>query len=195
MKRAFLYISIAILLYGFTKPSIDYNHKKIGKQILKTYELTEFELLPESVADNYFRNGKLFYIMDAQEQKNNIYIGRVYSCRAGGCSINNSANQEGNAEYFDYMIMFNSSRSIKRVYVYSYKATHGHEVTAKSWLKQFNDYTGDSELSVGKNIDAISGATISVYAITDDITYVVEQIKRMTLNAESNKLEKEDISL
>lgn len=48
-------------------------------------------------------------------------------------------------------------------------ATHGHEVSAKGWLKQFIGYNGNESLQVGKNVDAIIGATISVYGITRDI--------------------------
>ncbi len=40
---------------------------------------------------------------------------------------------------------------------------------AKGWLKQFTGYDGSDTLEVGKNVDAISGATISVYGITLDV--------------------------
>lgn len=72
-------------------------------------------------------------------------------------------------EYFDYFILFDSECAIKLTRIYNYAATHGHEVAAKGWLKQFAGYNGTDTLEVGKNIDAISGATISVYSITEDV--------------------------
>ena len=38
------------------------------------------------------------------------YVGRVYSCRAGGCSIQMLNDPEGEYEYFDYFILFDSQR-------------------------------------------------------------------------------------
>jgi Na+-translocating ferredoxin:NAD+ oxidoreductase RnfG subunit len=58
---------------------------------------------------------------------------------------------------------------VVQVKVFNYQATHGQEITAKSWLKQFIGYQGQKELKVNKDIDSISGATISTYAITEDI--------------------------
>jgi len=55
------------------------------------------------------------------------------------------------------------------VRVFNYQATHGQEVSAKGWLRQFDGYDGSTVLKVGKDIDAISGATISVYGITRDV--------------------------
>ena len=39
----------------------------------------------------------------------------------------------------------------------------------KGWLNQFIGYDGTKTLRVGKEIDSISGATISAYGITTDI--------------------------
>lgn len=80
-------------------------------------------------------------------------------------------------EYFDYCIYFDKDITVKTVKVTSYRATHGHEVTAKSWLKQFIGFSGKEELRPGKEIDAISGATISVYAITADIEHKTKVLK------------------
>lgn len=72
-------------------------------------------------------------------------------------------------EYFDYFILFDSNLGVKKIRVYNYQATHGHEVGGKGWLKQFVGYKGDEKLEYGKNIDSISGATISANAITYNV--------------------------
>ncbi len=58
-------------------------------------------------------------------------------------------------------------------------ATHGQEITARGWLKQFIGYNGSESLKVDKNIDTISGATISVYAITSDIKLITCLLKSL----------------
>ena len=72
-------------------------------------------------------------------------------------------------EYFDYYIIFDSSIKVEKVRVYNYQATHGHEVGGTGWLKQFIGYEGETKLELGKNIDSISGATISANAITYNV--------------------------
>ena len=65
------------------------------------------------------------------------------------------------------------------VNVFNYEATHGQEITSKRWLKQFVNFQGENELVAGKNIDAISGATISVNGIVKDLqekTYILKTL-------------------
>jgi len=97
------------------------------------------------------------------------YIGRVNSCRAGGCTADNDNHSNGDSEYFDYFILFDSDGIVQKVRVFNYRATHGAEITAPGWLNQFTGYDGETGLSAGKDIDAISGATISVAGITSDV--------------------------
>jgi len=98
-----------------------------------------------------------------------LYTGRVNACRSGGCGITSENDKALDFEYFDYFILFDSTVHILMVKIFNYQATHGQEITSKSWLKQFKGYQGKRGLQVGKQIDAISGATISVYGITNDI--------------------------
>jgi Na+-translocating ferredoxin:NAD+ oxidoreductase RnfG subunit len=72
-------------------------------------------------------------------------------------------------EYFDYYIIFDQALKVEKIRVYNYQATHGHEVGGKGWLKQFIGYKGETKLEYGKNIDSISGATISANAITYNV--------------------------
>ena len=72
-------------------------------------------------------------------------------------------------EYFDYFIIFDETLVVKKIRVFNYQATHGHEVGGNGWLKQFIGYDGQEKLEYGKNIDSISGATISANAITYNV--------------------------
>lgn len=107
------------------------------------------------------------------------YTGRVTTCRAGGCVSPGSVNVEAGTEFFDYFILFDSAGKVLLVQVYNYEATHGHEITVRSWLRQFTGYDGRQQLTVGKDIDVISGATISVYSISNDISDKTNRLWRM----------------
>ena len=116
-------------------------------------------------------------------QKNNTigwaYTRRVLSCRSDGCGEQKSiAIETVTHEYFDYFALLNVQYSILEIKVYNYAATHGQEICSKAWLKQFKGYNGSSKLRYGKDIDAISGATISGKAITDDVENTVGIIRK-----------------
>lgn len=112
-----------------------------------------------------------YYYTDNSHPVKYIYMGRVNTCRAGGCSsIVTSPTTSNNYESFNYFILFDSTAQVLAVRITEYNASHGHEITVRGWLKQFIGYNGNRELFVGKDIDGIAGATISVYGITNDVT-------------------------
>ena len=98
-----------------------------------------------------------------------VYIGRVNSCRSGICFGDQELSTKPSYEYFDYFMLFNAEGVVQLVKVYNYQATHGQEISSRRWLKQFIGFKGENKLDAGKNIDAISGATISVEGIVADI--------------------------
>jgi hypothetical protein len=156
-----------------SQASIDYSPKSLYKELKKAagtdVELKEIIPLPEIART--IHSGK-FYTLSAPTNFSllkYVYIGRVNTCRAGGCTIKHVEDPDGESEFFDYFIFFDATATVQFVKIYNYAASHGQEVTSSNWLKQFKNYNGKDELVVGKNIDAISGATISVDATTFDI--------------------------
>ncbi|WP_297090218.1 FMN-binding protein [uncultured Draconibacterium sp.] len=157
---------------GMAQTEINYSPKALEK-VLQKQGLTDFKAIKElTVPNNQVLttgiNGKYFLITENNKIAY-IYIGRVNSCRGGGCKAQPVFMENRESEYFDYFILFNKDKTVLEIKVFNYQATHGHEITAKGWLKQFVGYNGTKQLKVDKNIDAISGATISVYAITADV--------------------------
>jgi len=177
MRLLFTIIILVFQLIAFGQQEIDFDHKKINKFIKKTYSIDEFTLA--ELPDNSL-NGKLFSVNDMGDSRIDrlalVYIGRVNSCRSGGCSIDHTLADDS-FEYFDYIIAFNTDMQIINMKIYNYQATHGQEITAKSWLRQFRYKPNQDVFHVNKNIDAISGATISVYAITDDVNRIIDYLK------------------
>lgn len=158
----------------------DFEDVSLQKELKKIVGIEKPEwkeiAVPEAVASSI--QGK-FLELSVPGTRKYIYAGRVNSCRQGGCSNPAQTISIETPEYFDYLIVFDTGLSVQLVKVYNYQATHGQEVTNKGWLKQFAGYNGSRSLTVGKNIDAIAGATVSVYGITNDIqekTQILKQI-------------------
>lgn len=148
---------------------IEYNPRSLQKSLEKITGCPEFSkqelIIPKS--DSYDDiNGKFFRISCERGGSFIVYVGRVNSCRASGCSVD---NPHGEFEFFDYYCLYDSTMTVVQVNVFNYEASHGQEITSKGWLRQFIGHNAGKPLQAGKNIDAISGATISVNGIVDDI--------------------------
>ncbi len=181
-----LFIGLMSSALAYAQTGVDFKPKALVKALQKAgLEDTSVieEIKPEK--DLYSAegiNGKYFLIKeDIENNYRYIYVGRVNSCRAGGCSIPGEMANSAESEYFDYYILFNENKTVEAVKVFNYQATHGQEITARGWLKQFLGYDGSEPLVVDKNIDTISGATISVYAITVDVEMKTEILKKISI--------------
>ncbi|HOI87889.1 MAG TPA: FMN-binding protein [Lentimicrobium sp.] len=182
MKAVFVLVLTATLALGLNQTN--YAPKQLLREIerisnKKEPQFSKLDILNGS--QNPFPGG-IYYIIENSLPAKYAYIGRVLTCRAEGCSIRNDKGSESASEFFDYFILYDSDASVLSVQVYNYEATHGHEITVRKWLKQFVDFDGTSKLIVGKNVDAIAGATISVHGITDDITLRTKTLKSCLAN-------------
>ncbi len=161
------------LINGLSVQEINFNPRQLQKEVTgifnnNVYKMTELSLRDTTIKSS-LSNGKFFTIKSKEGEHIIAYIGRIQSCRAGGCSNESNDWVDTGHEYFDYFIIFDSLKRVIVVRVFNYEATHGQEVTIKKWLDQFGGYDGTSPLRAGKEIDSISGATISVNAIVDDV--------------------------
>ena len=184
MRKSFILIYCLLIgLATFGQKEIEYQNKRLINNLNKN-GISGFSQLAEV---NWFSkdlpeiNGRFFKVSEnaGTNEVKYVFIGRVNSCRAGGCcnALLVSGNTE--SEYFDYYIFFDSSKTVKLVEVYNYAATHGYEITAKGWLKQFIGFSDKDTLVVNKDIDGISGATVSVFAITADVQQKTKLLQSM----------------
>ena len=79
---------------------------------------------------------------------------------------------------FEYLVVFDQNLIIKKVNVLVYREDYGGEIGSNRWLKQFVGKARTTELVVGKNIAAISGATISVYSMTNAVNQLLNAINQ-----------------
>lgn len=169
--------SILFVIFGdATFTEVNINRKRLNKEIENRFHLSGFDLRKTELHGDS-ENGIFWNIESKSETIGFVYTGRVFSCCKNGCTVGQSSMSGENAEFFDYFILFDKTKSVTSVVVYNYEATHGQEITAKGWLKQFAGFNGSRNLVVGKNIDSISGATISVNAITADIALKTALLK------------------
>lgn len=82
----------------------------------------------------------------------------------------------GRYEKFDYLVAVNSDFEVEKIRILKYRSEHGGEIASKKWLKQFEHYSS-GELRYRKEISALSGATISAGALTNDIPKVLRILK------------------
>lgn len=72
----------------------------------------------------------------------------------------------GMHEPITYATRFTPAGAISRMEVMRYREAYGGEVREQRFLTQFNGKTAASPMRAGSDITAISGATISSYAVT-----------------------------
>ncbi|GET24268.1 FMN-binding protein [Prolixibacter sp. NT017] len=193
MKKILLLLSWLLVSTGtFADKGIDFASKPFIRAIEKedlngVSDLEELQFSDDVPTENI--HGKFFQTRDENRQSpvRYAYVGRVNSCRTGGCAAPGNITGEIGYEYFDYFILFDARGSILQTKVFNYQATHGQEITARGWLKQFDGYSGKNDLRVGHGIDAISGATISVYAITRDVKEKTQMLQQWLRTSISQK--------
>jgi len=181
-----------IFLPSFFVPLSADLEQKIRKQIIKLYQINEFEIEEFTLEDSLqqqVENGIFQAIYSNHNLQGIVYMGKVKTCAIGGCVATNQfdAAPDLDSEYFDYIIYFDTTASIKKIRILDYNATYGYEVCSKNWLKQFIGYFGKESLLVGKNVDGISGATISANAIAMDITMQTKLVKSILTTVEASK--------
>lgn len=179
--RTLFFLFLMLPFFLGAQPEVDYAHrmlvKKLEKEGINMQQVQELQLKETGVSAGEM-DGKFFVTGSTNvSQLHYMYVGRVNSCRAGGCSVSLNASTDISSEYFDYFILFDKQAGIDQVHVFNYRATHGYEICSRGWLRQFSGYNGAEQLEVGKTIDVISGATISVHAITGDVRHRTEQLQ------------------
>ena len=75
----------------------------------------------------------------------------------------------GKHEMITYAIGINPDGSVKHIEILEYVESYGYEVAEQNWLKQFYGKTVASGFKLGKDVDSISGATLSCKHLTDGV--------------------------
>lgn len=109
------------------------------------------KLKAERYAKQRFFSNYIFYY---EVKKNNEIVGYAML-----------DNVLGKVKPITYLIVFNSTFSVLSVEIIKYREQYGGAVENRDWLEQFNSKNLKSDLELNKDIDGISGATISVKSV------------------------------
>ena len=95
-------------------------------------------------------------------------------------------NSIGKVMPITYLVIFNNKMEVVHSRVIKYREAYGGEVSGRKWLGQFNGMTSDSAHQLGREIDGISGATLSVRSMIKGINklslllpYIIEDYSKV----------------
>ena len=135
--------------------------KKATKLIEKTYAVDDIQLEYKEFQTNSVV-GDFYKIFDSDQLLGFAFIGTAPS----------------KTDTFEYLVVFDQSLIIKKVNVLVYREDYGGEIGSNRWLRQFVGKARSTDLAVGKNIAAISGATISVYSMTNAVNQLLNEMNK-----------------
>ncbi len=161
-----LIFSIFLMSFGLPKNI----QKKVDKEIKSAFDLEVFETgvieIPEEVSSELsstFSEDNFFQIKSNDSLMGYAYVGKAPS----------------KTDEFDFLVLFDSEFIIKKSKVLIYREDYGGEIGSKRWLKQFIGKSESDALIHGKDIIAISGATISTMSMTKAINDLLKSIKML----------------
>ncbi len=168
----FVLVSAGVAINATPPTNID---KALSAEIKKQFSKADYSVVPIAVPEKYKVAGQ-FYLLNSTSnpQIKYAYFGRVVTDRSG-----NRGGSEG-ADFLDYVAFYSPTFSVQKVKVVRFSSEHGAGVCSAGWLKQFVGLAPGKMLTVGKNVNAISGATATVNLFTFDIqskTYILKEIE------------------
>jgi hypothetical protein len=170
----FMMMLSAILLIFPVKAVINIQDNKVQKELKKQFK--DETLKFEEITVNNKINGKYYKLQSSVNKSvSYLYLGRVSTKRTAG----SAQNQQESADFFDYYILYDAAKSVRKIKIINYQSSHGQMISSPGWLKKLEGYMAGKPLEVGKQVDAISGATISVNNLVFDVkqkTLILNQL-------------------
>lgn len=146
---------LGFLFLGFGLP--EKIRKKVDKEVEKVFETTSYAMEPVVVP------GNLNPTLPVEITSENFYRLLKGNNLLGYAFVDKAPSKTAK---FDYLVIFDSDLRVIHSKVLVYREEYGGEIGSKRWLKQFLGKTGGDRVDCETNIDAISGATISVRSMT-----------------------------
>lgn len=171
MKKIILTLFVILISVGYT--TLNRVEAMIHKEIKSVFDIETFtkknldvtsalnETLPIKITDTNF-----FKIIHENKIIGYYYFGQAF----------------GKADYFDFMVIFDKNLIISKVKVLVYREDHGGEVGSTRWLKQFIGKSSAQNLKYQEDIAGISGATISVRSMTNEVNKLLKTVNILNTN-------------
>ena len=91
-------------------------------------------------------------------------------------------DEMGKIKPITFLVGIDAHRKVLDVYVLEYRDMFGSEIKRRSFMKQFKGKTIQSPLKIGKDIDAVTAATISSQAASLSVKKALKLVDKL-LNA------------
>jgi len=158
-KAAFLLLAaLVVSSFTFRYSKFDkQDNSRVHKSISKTFMTNTYSLSPFVV------NKKEFLVI----QENDSILGYTIITEA-----------PSQYHHFDYYILFNTKAEVLKIEILQYRENYGAEICSKRWLKKFFKISTEDYLEYNRNINAISGATISVNSLKQDVFKITNILKK-----------------
>ncbi|MEE9349511.1 MAG: FMN-binding protein [Flavobacteriaceae bacterium] len=164
INKGFFIFLITLTSFVFLSFTLPKNvSKKVTKSIKKTFNVTNFTLKTIDLdVDTNVINSNNFCSIHKEDE----IIGYALIDKAASKMLD-----------FDYLVLLNPELEIVTIKILIYREEHGNEISSKRWLKQFFGLKINDRAILNKNIDGISGATISVRSMTKKIDDLLIDLK------------------
>lgn len=129
---------------------------------------------------------KIFNISDPNfnELIGQIENHRYFTISSKSMQVGYLAIGQANSKHqrFDFYILFSNNVTILEVRVLTYRENYGFEICNKRWLNQFELIETDNQFEYNSKIDGISGATISVNSIKNEVFSLTKELNKLIIN-------------
>lgn len=110
-------------------------------------------------------------MQDISSVRQSFKADRIYHAEKGGWLVVDEV--VGKHEMIKYAVGINADGSVKQIEVMDYVESYGYEVAESKWRQQFVGKTSADPIKLKKDIDGISGATLSAKHLSDGVKRVM----------------------
>jgi len=135
--------------------------------VIKSYYKQDIKLINKEFIISSSIKSKIENEIKQRFYRNKIYYWVIEN--SGKLNYALLDNSIGKTMPITFLVIFDDKMEIIHSSIIKYRESHGGEVSGKKWLAQFNGMKRNSNYKFGKEIDGITGATISVKSITKGI--------------------------
>lgn len=168
-KMGYILIMFSLLAFNIPKNLFP----KIEKEVKESLNISNFSLVEVKIPAELNLNLPLkisaesfFSIEDEHQHKGYLFYGQA----------------KGKSAFFDFIVIFDKELIISKIKILTYRESYGGEIGSVRWLKQFIGLNPKSSALYKNNIAAISGATISASALTNEVNKLLKSIDILIQN-------------
>lgn len=167
-----------LLIISFSLLALASGIPRLTKESIKKIDKSVKELYPENQTDYKMLKLNLPEIEDPEIFNSE---GKWFAIVEKGKSLGwlNIDKTQGRYHEFEYAMIIDTNLQISKLLVLNYPATHGNAVSGRKWLSKFSGFSPDSIPVYGREIDAISGATISGSGLTESVASSLKMLRKL----------------